>query len=209
MPLLPLIGIAVVELFTSEGCSSCPPADALLNELARQPHVFALAFHVDYWNRLGWPDPFSNPKFSDRQRTYSPDIYTPQMIVNGREAFVGSDRSRVTRAIEAAQKQLAPVAINLRWHSSSVEYKVTGAPKDVWLHLAVIESGIRQKVPRGENAGKTLLHDNVVREFVSVRLRSQTGRCDLATTRGRELIGFVQSSSTRLVLGAARCKFEP
>lgn len=196
---------AVVELFTSEGCSSCPPADAVLNELARQPHVFALAFHVDYWNYLGWPDPFSNAKYTDRQRTYSRDIYTPQMIVNGTEIFVGSDRSRAQRVIAAALKRRAAVNLHLTWRNGAVDYEVTGAsPEDV-LQLALVESGLVQKVPRGENAGRTLRHDNVVRAFVSVSLdKNATGSAKLPAPTGNNsaIIGFVQQPASKAVLAA-------
>src|SRR5262245_48953789 len=94
-------GFAVVELFTSEGCSSCPPADRLLADLAKRPGVYALEFHVDYWNSLGWRDPYSAAAYSDRQRMYGDDIYTPQMVVNGTNLFVGSNRARAEAAIAA------------------------------------------------------------------------------------------------------------
>src|SRR5271169_3162894 len=98
----------VVELFTSEGCSSCPPADALLAELAGRPDVLALSFHVDYWDRLGWKDPFSSPDATRRQHGYADllglaTVYTPQMIVDGRWQAVGSDRSEVERALGSAR----------------------------------------------------------------------------------------------------------
>ena len=115
---------AVVELFTSEGCSSCPPPDALLAEILEDARkdgrrVFCLSFHVDYWNRLGWTDPYSAPAFSRRQQSYAQafkndQVYTPQMIVNGTEEFVGSDRHRSRAAIDAALKRPERVQINLR-----------------------------------------------------------------------------------------------
>ena len=200
---------AVVELFTSEGCSSCPPADTLLNELARQPQVFALAFHVDYWNYLGWADPFSQAQFTDRQRAYGRETYTPQMIVNGTEVFVGSDRTKAKRAIEAALKRPTVVELKLRWDNQAIAYEVTGAPKDVVLHLALLESGITQKVSRGENAGRTLRHDNVVRVFETVRLDQRlTGAISLklpANLKGENVsvIGFVQAAGSSTILGTA------
>src|SRR5437868_14761375 len=106
----------VVELFTSQGCSSCPPADALLGELARRDDVLPLAFHVDYWDRLGWKDPFSSAAATARQRTYArqldaANVYTPQMVVDGRIDVVGSYRDQVLRAIDRARQDAATVPI--------------------------------------------------------------------------------------------------
>ena len=102
----------LVELFTSQGCSSCPPADRLLGELAQRADVVALAFHVTYWDRLGWPDSFGQPAWTDRQRAYAASLgtgglYTPQMVVAGRLDVVGSDRSRVLAAVDLAREQRA------------------------------------------------------------------------------------------------------
>src|SRR5882757_9487139 len=108
----------VVELFTSEGCSSCPPADALLAGLASRPEVLALSFHVDYWDRLGWKDPFSSPEATQRQHRYAEllgtsTVYTPQIIVDGKWQAVGSDRSEVERALDAARRNGDEVPIAL------------------------------------------------------------------------------------------------
>src|SRR5208282_5788557 len=108
----------VVELFTSEGCSSCPPADALLAELAGRSDVLALSFHVDYWDRLGWKDPFSSPDATRRQHGYADllglaTVYTPQMIVDGRWQAVGSDRSEVERALGSARRSRDEVPVTL------------------------------------------------------------------------------------------------
>ena len=99
----------VVELFTSEGCSSCPPADALLGELATRPNVLALSFHVDYWDRLGWKDPFSSPEATARQQHYArllglDTVYTPQIVVDGSWEAVGSDQAAVERALDQARR---------------------------------------------------------------------------------------------------------
>src|SRR6516162_11255938 len=108
----------MVELFTSEGCSSCPPADALLTELAGRPDVLALSFHVDYWDRLGWKDPFSSPAATERQQRYAEllrlaTVYTPQMVVDGKWQAVGSDHAEVKRALDAAGHTLAEVPVSL------------------------------------------------------------------------------------------------
>jgi len=125
---------AIVELFTSEGCSSCPSADQLLIDLTHQAkkknqRIFPLSFHIDYWNGLGWVDPFSLPKFTHRQRQYAKsagtyEVYTPQMYVNGTNSFIGSDRSKAHRFINESLKQPAQTAIHLKWaqEEGGVEY---------------------------------------------------------------------------------------
>lgn len=202
---------AVVELFTSEGCSSCPPADKFLSELVADAQktgkrVFPLAFHVDYWNRLGWTDPFSSAQFSDRQRAYAGKFgirsaYTPQMIVNGSEEFVGSDRERAKRAIDAVLRRPATVEVKLRWHDGTVEYEVTGAPSGSVLNLAIVERDLVTNVKSGENSGRTLRHDNVVRVFVSKP--TGKGAATLPATPNASVIGYVQDAGKLTVLGAA------
>lgn len=186
---------AVIELFTSEGCSSCPPADALLAEIlkdarAKNLPIYPLAFHVDYWDRLGWRDPFSDPAHSDRQRAYSrafhsDSIYTPQMIINGQTEFVGSDRNRATAEIKKALEEFAPAAITLTLANSpkpetlTVHYTITAAPAGTTLNIALVQRNLETKVLRGENAARTLKHDNVVRTFQSLPLERSQGQVDL------------------------------
>lgn len=189
----------LVELFTSEGCSSCPPADRLLMELKeKQPvagvEVVPLAFHVDYWNHLGWRDPFSSPNHSERQRRYaaaenSPRVYTPQMIVGGTESFVGSDRLRALEAIRGAPIPSASIRVEhlladdgvlevevvaiLGRPESGEEPEVDGARSDgrvapagvLDVLAAVTEDGLASDVAAGENAGRRLAHAAVVRSF--------------------------------------------
>lgn len=165
----------VVELFTSEGCSSCPAADAALRELeAAQSvpgvEVLALGQHVDYWNRLGWQDPFSSPQFSARQRWYATGFtegnYTPQAVVNGCYEFVGSRRNTLaTTVTQAAQAPRAAVALtpagpgSLRVQVSSLPVGTQAAR----VELAITEAGLASQVSRGENAGRLLQHASVVR----------------------------------------------
>ncbi len=228
-------GFAVVELFTSEGCSSCPPADALLGQLAvdardqRLP-VHLLAFHVDYWDQLGWEDPFSAAAYSRRQKVYaasvgSARIYTPQMIVNGRDEFVGSDRDRATDSIEAALARSAVVAVDLKLlppnterggqsaATRTVAYTVAGAQAKALLLVAVVQAGLVSSVSRGENAGRVLRHDNVVRAFISVPLeRGTTGTVAVpqppgAAPKSTSIIGFVQDPSSMRILGATEIPY--
>jgi hypothetical protein len=175
----------VVELFTSEGCSSCPPADELLKRLAEtQPvagaQVIALEQHVDYWNRLGWTDPFSAEQFSARQGAYadtfgSSDVYTPQMIIDGQTEFPGGNQTRAREAIaNAARTPKASITLALGGApkpegvplSVRVEkLPATNADDTIEVLLAITEDGLRTDVPSGENAGRSLTHAAVVREL--------------------------------------------
>ena len=175
----------IVELFTSEGCSSCPPADLLLARLERsQPvagaRVIALEEHVDYWNQLGWVDPFSAPHYRGRQNDYAlafhtENIYTPQMVVNGQTEFVGDDGNRAYQVIGAA-KQMQTTSVDLRNAISGkdpdlvdLSVQVTNPknpkPRAADVYLAVTESELESQVLRGENAGRRLRHAPVVRSF--------------------------------------------
>src|SRR5712671_4480747 len=116
----------VVELFTSQGCSSCPPADALLAELAKRPDVLALSFHVDYWDRLGWKDPYSSRAATDRQNRYAKllalhTVYTPQIVVDGKWEAVGSDRADVERALDLARRDRPEVPVTLALDHSQAQ----------------------------------------------------------------------------------------
>lgn len=160
---------ALVELFTSEGCSSCPPAEAYLGELARRPGVLALTFHVDYWDDLGWRDRFGLPESVQRQRAYASalhlaSIYTPQVVIDGRDDFVGSDRARIDRALARTR---AGVAVSVSVGSEEVSVDLAGqpgvSPSDVVL-VAYQRSAV-SPVGRGENAGRTIQEFNIVREL--------------------------------------------
>ena len=161
---------AVVELFTSQGCSSCPPADAFLAELAERDDVIALAFHVDYWDYLGWKDTFGRPEHSERQSEYAAvrgdrKVYTPQMIVNGAHHFLGGNR----RAVEAAvQEAKLPVEVTLAYDGDRLEIKVGANPRPApWratIRLVLFSSSENVGIARGENSGATMTYRNVVRE---------------------------------------------
>ena len=164
----------VVELFTSEGCSSCPPADALLMELDKQPiagaEVIALGQHVDYWDRLGWRDRFSSHQFTERQSQYSSyfrleSIYTPQMVVDGRKEFVGNSRSDAFSAIQGAAKAAKPVSVKLEKAGADavkIDVSETQPTGRSVVYLAITEGGIESNVGSGENSGRKLHHAAVV-----------------------------------------------
>lgn len=156
----------VVELYTSEGCSSCPPADRWLSGLKGQPGVIAAAFHVDYWNGLGWPDRFSSPAFTERQKqgvgiNGSRYAYTPQIVVNGRD----------WRSASLPAASAEPARVRLAWsRSAGGELKLSaealpGAPSRIQLWWVRVEDGHQSRVRAGENRGETLNHDSVVREY--------------------------------------------
>ena len=225
----------LVELFTSEGCSSCPPADELLTTLEQmQPvegaEVIALSEHVDYWNRLGWTDPYSSSEFSARQNDYArvfetDEVYTPQMVVDGRSQFVGSNSAEARNAIAAASRDpKAKVAVSLasedaRTASITLELRAE-RPREISesdsaaVLLAITESGLRSSVSRGENAGRRLNHTAVVRKLMTLGvLDSQAGasfvnsplvRIDKSWKRDNlRAVVFVQELTSRRVLGAA------
>jgi hypothetical protein len=228
----------IVELFTSEGCSSCPPADALLAQLEKtQPvkgaEVIVLALHVDYWNRLGWADPFSSPAFSERQGEYSrafgkQDVYTPQMVVDGQAEFNGSNQNRAYQAItKAAQTPKASVRLTTPARGEAekslgqvrLRVNVDGLPAvsdgdAAEVLLAVTESNLSTNVARGENAGRRLSHAGVVRSLTVIgSVDPQGGGAFTADTvveigkgmrrENLRVVVFVQERASRRVLGAA------
>jgi hypothetical protein len=171
-------GIAVVELFTSEGCSSCPSADAAVGRLLQKnaDDVLILAYHVDYWDRLGWKDKFSSAKYSERQKKYAgvmhlKSIYTPQIVVNGTTEFVGSNEKRlseeVQKGLENKSSSTLEVAVQKINNHVNVNYK-TGDREEVLLNVALVQPEAITQVRAGENGGRTLHHVNIVRGFKSI-----------------------------------------
>jgi hypothetical protein len=165
----------VVELFTSQGCSSCPPADAYLAELAKRDDVIALSFHVDYWNYIGWNDPFSSPEFTARQRAYGRTlqkryVYTPQIVVDGRAETVGSDRSTVDTLIRMAaamQKVEIDVTHNKNGTADIHVPAASGhSAGDVW--IGFYDSAVRTDIRAGENRGATIVNANIVRVYKKI-----------------------------------------
>jgi len=207
----------VVELYTSQGCNSCPPADAFLGELARQPGVIALGFHVDYWNYLGWHDPYSNKKFTYRQKEYAmalrqTGVYTPQMVVQGRRGEVGSDRRSVLQAIADARKAKPSATIlieKLAGNRLRAVVTAAAAAKGANVYLALFDRRNATKVPRGENEGKTLTNYNVVREWKRLgKLDGEKAEFAIAATgeNGEKRSGaavLVQHGKGGPILGAA------
>jgi len=223
----PGAGPIVVELFTSEGCSSCPPADALLSKLQQSgpvegAEVLVLGEHVDYWNHLGWADRFSSAGFTQRQGEYARRFdldasYTPQMVIDGHTELVGNDERGVRRQLALAAKSPKPAQVRLAWGNHrelQVEIKATDAGDEKVL-LAVTEDGLSTQVGNGENGGRTLRHSGVVRELREIgALRNGQFSAAVKTPRrgdwkGENLraIVFVQKSGHGDITGAASLSY--
>jgi len=218
----------VVELFTSEGCSSCPPADLLLANLEKlQPikeaDIIVLSEHVDYWDRQGWADPFASHFFTARQQMYAhtfsiEDVYTPQMVVNGLPGFTGNDGPRSLKEIRSAAAMSHASVTASRKNASTLAVGVDHMPdgaKNVEILLAITEDGLSSEVLRGENAGHKLSHTGVVRSLTSVTrfdvrktpVYSADLPLNLHDDWNREklhAVVLVQDHGTKRILGAAR-----
>jgi hypothetical protein len=203
----------VLELFTSEGCSSCPPAETLLGELAQRPDVLALAFHVDYWDGLGWRDRFALPMATERQRLYAKSlgsfsVYTPQLVVDGRRYFVGSDRRSVGRAV--AQARAPGVMVNIEVHEGTVSVTLerqVGIPLSDVLLVAYQRRAV-SRIGRGENAGRELEEFNIVRALRPLGQWSGEAQhfkasVDMIPADATDVAVLVQSPGEGPILGAA------
>lgn len=203
-----LLALVVVELFTSQGCSSCPSADALLAKLDKDPNVLVLSEHVDYWNSLGWRDPFSSSVFTDRQQRYARRFaqdgpYTPQMVVDGKLQFVGSDARKARAAIaQTINEPRIPLTIEREGNQVTVAVSAP-MPKGAELWVALLRPDGMAEVPRGENAGRTLRHVGIVR---SLKKTNPPHRFTLPPPEGGpwRVVAFVQESGQGAILGSAR-----
>ncbi len=171
---------AVVELFTSQGCSSCPPADKVLGELARDPNVIALSLPIDYWDYLGWKDTLADSRFSARQKAYSRmrgdrDVYTPQVVVNGATHVIGSDRAKIEGAIDTTKKNdgVMSVPVSMTLSGKQINVSVAASNKaaaakhgEVW--ICSVSKSVPISIGRGENRGREVTYYNVVRNLLKV-----------------------------------------
>ena len=214
----------VVELFTSEGCSSCPPADALLGSLSRMQspdvEIIALGEHVDYWNELGWKDRFSTHEYTLRQEDYARRFhldspYTPQMVIDGTEQLVGNDEREARRIIASASQRQKPVEVDLQLAGDvlKIDAKSNGTAPAVVL-LAITEDDLTTEVKAGENGGRRLVHQAVVRSL------RQIGMMNGETFTAREplkfdpswrhsaskAVVFLQDARSKAIVGGATCR---
>ena len=219
--------VVLVELFTSEGCSSCPPADALLRQV-NGTHtkggdlVVGISEHVTYWNSLGWADPFSSPLYTERQNDYGSHfhldgVYTPQMVVNGSEQIVGSDRGAFNRAVQAEEQQPQQMtvhieSVNVAGSMLTVQLSTTGnlPPQGADLMAVLVDDSDRSNVLRGENSGETLAHVSVARSMTRVAKLQATGERTVQVQipaafhadEKHHVILFAQTPGNGRVLGA-------
>lgn len=195
--------VVVLELFTSQGCSSCPPADKLLDKVIDNPNVIGLSYHVDYWNYIGWKDPYSKSEFTNKQRAYSrkfysSSIYTPQIVINGREHFVGSNQSIMTRKLKEYLAKKSDNSITLTNAKRGEEfvsfnYDVTGTTSGKSLSVILVLKEKTTQVKRGENRNRTLRNSNIV-------ITEQTLKLDNANSEGAIKIPDTISNSDELSL---------
>jgi hypothetical protein len=211
-------GFALVELFTSQGCSSCPPADAYMEELRHEKGVLALSYNVDYWDYLGWRDTLAAPEHSQRQYDYAKsrgdmDVYTPQAIVNGGNHFIGADRKKIAPAITTAQAASAswtPVTIAEKGSEISVSIAAGKAPPEATVWFMAVAPSVKVKIDRGENSGKEIVYSNVVRKLLPMGMwdgadTKLTFKKDSVLTKdSKACVAIVQEGKAGRILGLGR-----
>lgn len=208
--------LVVVELYTSAGCSSCPPADALLTKLAKRDNVLALALHVDYWDYIGWTDQFGSPQYSDRQRKYARfahrrAVYTPQMIIGGVDDVVGSKPMDVMDFINARAKLHRNVDLKLKRQGNKVQIAAVmqGKPSGPMIvQLVRYQPTEVVDITRGENAGRRIVYSNVVTEWLEIGQWNGKGplQINAKVTGDQPVVVIVQARGPGEILAAARLR---
>ena len=216
-------GFAVLELFTSEGCSSCPPADELMASIQKETKgepVYVLAYHVDYWDRLGWKDVFSSSEYSNRQSQYGrwlnvAPIYTPMVIINGKLVFVGSDETAIRHSISGQLGTSPAATLSLQavqeGERLNIKYQTTHVGIGSRLLIAIVQKSAQTKVARGENAGHLLSHIQIVRKLQNEKLSAGEGSASVDLPKGFntqdwEVLALVQDQSNGEILAVAKTK---
>lgn len=211
-------GFVVLELFTSEGCSSCPRADELLSGVQKRAGdkpIYILGYHVDYWDHQGWRDIFSSPENTKRQYWYvsklNAQIYTPQVVVNGKAEFVGSDEAALTRVLENSLQGVPANTLKLTGKSEAgkmaITYQTSGS-KNAVLMIAMVQKNAVRQIKRGENGGRTLRHVQIVQKLESFKLsNTDVGNVQVSlspefTSSAWEIIGFLQDTRTGEIFAA-------
>ena len=207
-------GPVVVELFTSQGCSSCPPADAMLHDLANRDGVIALALHVDYWDYIGWKDVFGRPEHSARQHAYAraakaKTVYTPQMVIGGVDHVIGSRPMQVMDALQAHSRQGNPFDVNLTRRGDSVIINAApGMGGDYVVQLVRYTPEATVAIARGENAGRNLSYVNIVTSWEMIgRWDGRSALAMQAVAAGENpIVVIVQSATNGPIVGAAELR---
>ena len=209
-------GPVVVELYTSQGCSSCPPADKLIGQIAERDDVIALALHVDYWDYIGWKDEFANPDHTTRQRTYSRvagkrTIYTPQMVVAGVDHVVGTKPMKLADLLNAHKAKTNPAEVSLSRDGDRIRISATAegrVPAGSVVHVVTYTPKESVSIRRGENAGRKLTYHNIVRQWVTVGEWNGQGTytASVKVPRGMAVAVLVQSPGQGPMLGAAKLR---
>lgn len=206
----------VVELFTSQGCSSCPPADNLMHDLAKRDDVIALALHVDYWDYIGWKDEFADPRNAERQRAYATtagrrSIYTPEMIVNGLTDIVGAKPMEISRAIAVHKENPRAVSLSIARQGNEVQIEATTLRRGMGrmvVQMLRYQPERKAKITRGENAGRTIAYANVTQDWKI--LGEWDGKSPLSMTvaaSGEEpVVVLIQAVDLGPILAAAQVK---
>ncbi|SLN11998.1 hypothetical protein ROA7450_00124 [Roseovarius albus] len=204
----------VVELFTSQGCSSCPPADAFLHKLAEREDVIALALHVDYWDYIGWKDVFANPDYTTRQRSYARKggrrmIYTPQMVINGQDHVVGNRPMDVTDLIEMHQDKEPSVALTLTRDGDQIEIAATTEASfsdPLTVQLVRYSPDNKVEIKSGENAGRTISYANVVTDLSVINEWDTAAPLEFSQNveGDQPVVVLVQNQSTGVIEAAAK-----
>ncbi|WP_342075353.1 DUF1223 domain-containing protein [Yoonia sp. SS1-5] len=204
----------VVELYTSQGCSSCPPADAFLHELAKRDDVIALALHVDYWDYIGWKDVFASPQYTARQHGYAQaasatTVYTPQMVINGQDHVVGSRPRQVMSRVEAHQARVDPVDVSLSRSGSTLQIQAEASARgDYVVQLVRYSPQETVDIRRGENAGRQLSYANVVSSWDVIGQWDGASALDIsATVSGNDpIVVIVQQARSGPIVGASELR---
>ncbi len=206
----------VVELFTSQGCSSCPPADKILGEIAKRDNVIALALHVDYWDYIGWKDQFAQPKFTKRQRDYARaagerTIYTPQMVIGGKDHVIGSRPNRITELLKEHTARIPVVNVQLKRNGTQISIEADAASnlsRTAAVQLVTYRASATVDISRGENAGRRITYHNIVQDWIDIGDWNGDGTFTASAEVPVDvpLVVLVQSGTDGAMLGAAHLR---
>lgn len=211
--------VAVLELFTSQGCSSCPPADRLVETYTTKDNVIVLSFHVDYWDKMGWKDPYSSRQYTQRQYDYAnalhSNVYTPQLVINGQTEMIGSDAGKIDATLNKVFGAGADATLSIKSATPEkgdlkIAFNVSGKTENALLNIALVEKKTTTQIKAGENGGATLSGNNVVRNFETtgrVKDGGNNSSIDIPTgldLKNCSLVLFLQQKGTHKIIAASQ-----